>query len=582
GAVAACVMGMATKEVMVTAPLLLWLYDWMFVGGSWSEVWRQRWRFHAGMMVLGWGVLAAIMLQTNGSNLGNVESLIHQLGGAHVAQTNFNHDVPWLEYARIQPWAMARYLCLSFWPSPLVFAYGADVARSPFGVVASTLLMVLLLATTVVALARRHWTGYAGAWFFLILAPTSSVVPLSGQMVAEHRMYLPLAAVMMLWAVGAWMLGLKVLRQIAGEGEKAAQWAKGTAAVLMTLLLVCFGKATMARNADYRTSFAIWTDTVSKWPGNAAARSNVGLALHEMGRDDEAIAHFEKALSMDPRDPATHYNLAIVLLSLGSIEQAIEQYREVVALRPESTAAHNNLGEALLRSGRPDEAMEQFQKVIEVNPHFAGAENNLGNVFLQMGRWPEAISHYEKALEIDPDSASAHSNLGSVLLRTGRFDDAITHYERALELRPDFVDAHNNLAAALQQKGRFKEALAHLEEGVKRSPEALGVSNNLALFLATSDDASLRDGARALKLAQRVNQRSGGNRPEFLHTLAAAYAETGKFIEADETAERAQSLAMAQGDPIQAEVIRNARKLYQAGKPLRHAPPVEGGEKSDP
>ncbi|HEY2574586.1 MAG TPA: hypothetical protein VGH65_10965, partial [Verrucomicrobiaceae bacterium] len=273
-ALLSCAMGMGVKEVMVTAPLVVLFYDWMFGTGSWRGVWRMRWKFHLALMLLGWGALAAVMFGAHGSNLGNVKALLLQAGGTKDSVWA-GHEVHWLDYARAQIWAVARYVRLCFWPSPLVFAYGRDIPGSFADLAPSALLLGLMLAGTVFACRRRHGVGFAGAWFFVILAPTSSVVPLSGQLAAEHRMYLPLAGIVAPVLLGGWLGWRRQANRWRDKpaGIRTFKWA-GTSFVVAVLIML--GGLTMARNSQYKTALSIWQDTLSKWPSNASAHLNVG------------------------------------------------------------------------------------------------------------------------------------------------------------------------------------------------------------------------------------------------------------------------------------------------------------------
>ena len=199
--------------------------------------------------------------------------------------------------------------------------------------------------------------------------------------------------------------------------------------------------------------------------------------------------------------------------------------------------AHNNLGNALMDLGRLDEAAVQYREAIQIDPRFAEVHYNLGNVLTARGHGDEAIAEYQKAVDIKPDHAFAHANMGSILARQGRFKEAAGHFRRALEIKPAFPD----------------------------------ISNNLAWLLATCPEAGLRNGGEAVALAQRTNQFCGYRRPDYLDTLAAAYAETGRFPEARETAYRALELARQQNQQALSDDLRARLALYQAGKPY-HTP----------
>ncbi|MGA3008002.1 MAG: tetratricopeptide repeat protein, partial [Opitutaceae bacterium] len=370
-----CFLGMASKEVMVSAPLMVLLYDRTFVAGNFRTAWRQRWRLYLGLAAT-WLLLGYLVVGTQGR------------GGS----AGFGAGITWWSYALTQFRAIVHYLRLSLWPSPLVFDYGTTLATQASAIVPYAAIVILLVAGTVFALWGRTEIGFLGAWFFAILAPSSSVVPVVTETMAEHRMYLPLAA-LVVWVV----LGLYRLL-----GRRSA--------VIFLALAAGLGWATIQRNKVYRDEEALWSDTVAKCPGNARAFYNLGCALGErQDRLPEAIVAYETALRIDP-------NYAL---------------------------AHNNLGNALAQSGRLSDAIVQFVAALRIDPDCADAHTNFGNVLSSMPeRLPDAIAQYEEALRIKPDFAEAHCNLGTALLSVpGRLSDARVEFETALRINPDLAQA---------------------------------------------------------------------------------------------------------------------------------------------
>lgn len=276
--------------------------------------------------------------------------------------------------------------------------------------------------------------------------------------------------------------------------------------------------------------------------------------------------------------------LVVALIILGFGGQTLRRNRDyrteysiwldTVMKNPASHRSHNNLGIAILQKGQVDEAIVHYQKALQIKPDFAEAHNNLGKALRQAGQVDEATIHYKRALEINPDFAEAHYNLGNALLQKRQVNEATIHYKRALEIKPDYAEAHNNLGMASFQKGQMDEAITHLELAIKINPTALDALNNLAWIMAIGNEPSMRNGGRALELAQMADQLSGGNHPIVLHTLAAAYAECGRFAEATECADRALALAISQGNTVLTNAIRDERALYQARKPMRDIRPV--------
>jgi tetratricopeptide (TPR) repeat protein len=356
--------------------------------------------------------------------------------------------------------AILHYLRLCFWPHPLVLDYGHHLQSGWLMAVCGVLLGMLVMAT-LVALWRWPKVGFLGAWLLAILAPTSSVVPVVDP-IFEHRMYLPLAAVVI----------LVVFAGDAGGGSLVRwewlprRWANVLGGSMVAAAGLTLGILTFQRNADYQSDLSIWRDTVGKVPNNSRAHNNLGAVLARRGRIDEAMAHYQRALEIKPDYADAHNNLGAVLTRRGRIDEAIAHYRRALEIKPDYAEAHYNFGITLRGRGRIDEAIDHYQRALEIKPDYADAHNNLGLALAGRGRIDEAITHYRKALEIKPDYAEAHINLGAALARRGRIDEAIAHFQKALEIKPDYAEAHINLGIGLARCGRIDEAIEHYRKAL--------------------------------------------------------------------------------------------------------------------
>jgi len=279
-------------------------------------------------------------------------------------------------------------------------------------------------------------------------------------------------------------------------------------------------------------AIAYFQKALQMQPGYPEAHYNLGIALFRKGRTDEAIAHLQAAVALRPNFADAHNNLANLLLQEGKVDEAIAHYQTALETMPASAPAHSNLGEALLQKGRVDEAIVHFQAATQLLPDSAEAQNTLANALIRGGRVDEAQTHLLKALELRPDFAQAHNNLGLVLLRAGQTDQAITHFQQALAAQSNNAPAHSHLGQVLLQKGRVQEAIDHYRAALALEPADASTLNNLAWVLATRPEASPRDGAEAVELAQQANRLSEGANASMLGTLAAAYAAVGRFAEA--------------------------------------------------
>ena len=233
--------------------------------------------------------------------------------------------------------------------------------------------------------------------------------------------------------------------------------------------------------------------------------------------------------------------------------------------------ARDDLGNLLRKEGRVDEAIAQYQEALQIKTNYAAAHYNLGIALRQTGRLEEAIAQYREALQCNPSYADADVDLGAALLDAGRLDEAIAYLQKALQLNPASAKAHNDLGNVFLQKGDTARAAAHFRQAVQINPADPWVKNNLAWLLATSPQASQRDGKTAVDLARQAEELTGEENPIILRTLAAALAEAGRFSEALETAQQGLQSAQAQSNAELSGQFQAEMKLFQAGKPFRTA-----------
>lgn len=437
GAVVSCALGMASKETMVVAPLLVTAWFWIFRRDG--RLMDARVGPLLGGLATTWLLLAWFVASD-----ARGESVGFGLGGW-----------TWWSYLRTQASVIVHYLRLAIVPWPLVFTYAWPPAGSWLEVLPQVLLLASLAAATVLAVAHRHPTGFAGACFFLVLAPSSSVLPIATEVAAEHRMYLPLAAV----------LGVIVTLAFPHLPRRVA-WSSAA------VIAATFGVMTLERNRDYWSLEALMRDTLAKRPGHAKA--HVTLGGHLLGEE-----------------------------------------------------------------------------------RFAEAEDHLR----------QGIAH---APATDPGlSALAHMYLGSALAAQGELAEGIRMLERAREIRPDLGETHAFLGEAYASQGRMVDGVRSFDRAIELLPDVVPLLDRAARLRATSRDPGVRDGALAVRYAERAISIGGSGDWRLLDTLAAAYAEAGRFSDAIAAVERAILAAQATGDSAATGLLEARRALYASKQPLR-------------
>jgi Tfp pilus assembly protein PilF len=423
--VLACLLGMATKEVMVSAPLAVLLYDRTFVAGSLREAWRRRRGLYAGLFST-WLLLAVLVSSTHGR------------GGS----AGFDAPAGVLPYALTQCRAVVHYLRLAFWPDRLVFDYGTALVRNPGDVVGQVLLIALLLAGTLYAARRRPEAGFPALCFFALLAPSSSFVPVATEPMAEHRMYLPLAAVSVLTVAAAY----------AGLSRLAPRHARALLCALCAAAALGLGAATVRRNIDYRSEVALWSDTVRKAPENPRAHNNLAEAFQAGGEPGRAAGEFAAAVRADPDYAPAQYNLGVTLLDSGRPGDAVAHLEKALSAPRHQAELHVYLGEAHERMGQNAEAAEQFSEALRIAPGNSEAAFGLGNNLAIQGRYAEAVDAFRLALARTPGGVRIRNNLGNALMLLGRVDEAVEEYREALRRNPEDASIRDNLERALSAK----------------------------------------------------------------------------------------------------------------------------------
>ena len=338
-AVLSCLLGMGSKEAMVSAPLVILLYDRVFLCGSFGEVLRRRWGLYVGLAGT-WGLVLVLIPQ--GSE------------GAAVLGKGWDS----LAYAATQWEAISTYLRLCFWPRPLILDYGLYRPTSFWQMMPYAMFIGALLAGIVWALRRRAWIGFLGVWFFAILAPSSSFVPVMNQWAAEKRMYLPLTAVVVMAVVSAYTLG-RVL---------VARWkmVERLGYVLAGVIIVTLAALTLRRNYDYRSELAIWEDTVSKRPRSSRAYNGRGLVYWGRGEYETAIADFDRAARLNPNYAKTYNNRGLAYWHKGELEKAVDDFDRAIALKDDFARAYYNRASVHRLKGDYQQANSDFNKAVEL------------------------------------------------------------------------------------------------------------------------------------------------------------------------------------------------------------------------
>ena len=495
GSIVCVGLGSGVKEVILTAPVIMLWYDRAFVSSSWRELVRRRWAYYLAYVVVALPFLPFVLRRAFAS------SPDRMIGVGSAAPGMW-------EYLQSQPGVLLHYVRLCVWPSGQCLDYEWPVATGFWQIVPSGLAILGLLALTIWCVFRHKEWSFLGGWFFLILAPTSSIVPFI-DLAYEHRMYLPSVAVVTGVVIGVYEALQALARRREIHGRRVVLHS-----VALLVAAIGLGSLTVSRNRLYQSEAAIWQDAVDKAPDNwrahfnlstsldqtdfarrekhlrrslelapdwSPAWMNLGILLKDTNRLDASLACFDKAAELTPDDPDVYANAGPTWGLMDQRERAIECYKKALALNPNHALANCNLGRALMDLGQYDEAFPLLQKAIEVAPEFRDARSNLGIAYARLGDIEQAIQCFRQILQRAPEDYEAHYNMARIL-GPSQPRRAIQHYVAALQINPGFSKAHNNLAVFLENS-QPERACQHYRMAIDSDPENAKAHLNYADLL---------------------------------------------------------------------------------------------------
>ena len=493
-AIICCAAGMACKESMVTAPLAVLLVDRLFVFESMRKAVEARWRLYVGLAAT-WAFLAVLHAPS-----------------PNIRSAGFSTNVSVWTYLLNQTVMIVRYLRLAVWPTSLVVSYGWPLPLTlpdvwPYGVV-----VVGLLIGTLIALWKRPALGFMGAWFFLTLAPTSSILPIATEVGAERRMYLPLMAIVALVVFGA----VVAWQRRTPARSASLEWI-AVAAVTVALMM-----GTMTRNREYRSPLTLAETSVARWPSSVGEHI-LGSEWLVAGNKEEALTHFRRAV---PAAPRAYYSLATTEFEEGQWDAAIRDFRAFLQAQPllrEAVSARLYLAQALahksqwadaIEQGRLvltmhpssdeaadaklliadclrgqqmyDAAVAQYQAYIDARPNDARGATGLAMSFVGLNRTADAATWFTRAADLTPDDSAAQRNAAMALLETRRVDAAAVYAERAARLRPDDAVAHDVFGLVLFYQRKVPAAIEQFQVALRLDPAAADVRAHLEQALRSS------------------------------------------------------------------------------------------------
>lgn len=511
-AVLACLCGMLSKEVMVSAPIIVLLFDRTFISGSFGAALSRSWKLYIGLAFT-WVPLVVLSRYSPRS----------KSSGFELCENFHNVLLYWLTQCKV----LLMYLKLAIWPWPLRCAYELPKVDSFASFCLYVVPVLLMSALALWLLKRNSPVGFVFVFVGAVLAPTS-IMPILTEMAAERRMYLPLAALVVLIVVAIYLF---VHRQLAlsvatGDSPANSKTPVIAAAISVISLVIVYSLVGAHRISDYYNETLMWQQVAESQPLNYMAHYNLGLIYNAAGREADSVKELQTSIQAHQRYPASRSALGFALIKAGRMPEALASIQAALEIDPKYVPALNNMGIALTKLGNYKEAIDYLERAIRLDPTHADSHNNLGEALLQVGRTGEANEQFKIAQSLRPDDADTLCNLATAHANNNELPQAIELYERALKLRPDFAKAHNGLGIALHRSGDTRGATEHFKRFKELRPDDPGAYGNLAIIAAGQGD---------LKQAAALYEKAGTllpNAPEPHFMLGSALSQIGQFPEA--------------------------------------------------
>lgn len=485
-AVLACALGMGSKAVAVTAPIAVLLWDAVFAGGTLGRALRARWTLYAGLaltwLVTVWlGVLPQVLSSGEGRTVG------------------FGYEgATWWEYLLTQAHVIWHYAYLTIWPADLVLDYAWPFTSDVLGAIVPGGLLAIALLASVLGVVRGKWWGFAGAFFFLVLAPTSSVIPIADASM-EHRMYLPLLALVALFVVGV----------IAGLDRLTNARPMWIAAPLFLLVATFLSMRTIERNIAYESPREMWRQVTIDRPNNARAWSNYGKLI--LDEDPQAaLEPLRRAVELDPGFVLARVNFGSALIDAGRYDEALEETRAAIEAVEEQPGLLINLGRVRYRTGDAEGAVEAFEQALSIEPGNEVAQSNLEIVsrylaqleearrLREAGRTAESARAYQRYLDNMPSDREALIEYASMMVAGNNVSDVLPRLERVLETDtsdPRITTLHHRASAVAQGRQFVTDGGETTEFSPEKSEQWLRIA------LSNIDEGRLDEAEEALRSA---------------------------------------------------------------------------------
>jgi tetratricopeptide (TPR) repeat protein len=539
-------LGLMAKPMIVTLPFVLLLLDFWPLGRMSRPSLSRLVIEKAPLFALSAACcVAAIWAQQQSHAIASAGeiSLWHRLG--HVLASYLD------------------YIVMLVFPRHLAIFYPYPLHESAARVIGGAAVLALLSVLTIAGARRRPWLAVGWLWFVGMLVPVIGLVQVGDQAMADRYTYLPAIGLFIIVAWGGAELALrypviKLFAPAVGLAMLAATWMqihywKDTRTVFERarqvtqnnyLALSLLGSL-RAADADLDGAMALYREALRDKPNYSKGHFFLAHGLEQQGKIDAAKSEYALALRLNPTFEPAHIFLGLLLAREKKYDQAAAEYEAALKINPRSATAHNDLARLLQTEGRLDESVRHYLAALQFDSSLAQAHNNLGVLYLQKGQLADAVAQLREALRLNPGNVETEYNLALAFNQQQQWKEASEILQRIAPAQPKNANVQYQYGLALAHQGKTREAMSQYAHAILLTPDFAEALNELAWIAATDPHPELRNGPQAVEMAGRACELTGREQPAMLLTLAAAYAETGRFSEAMAAAEKGRDIAKA-------------------------------------
>ena len=415
-------------------------------------------------------------------------------------------ELPFLDRMLNAIVSYVAYLIKIFWPVNLAVFYTYRQFLPSWQVFGAASILLGISIAVIYAIKKAPYLFVGWFWYLGTLVPVIGLIQVGKQSIADRYTYFPSIgiAIILTWSI-VYLLPKVKLRKII--------------IIPAAIILAALTFLTWQQCGYWKNSISLFNHVLQATKDNYLAHNNLGTALAAEGKKEEAIAHYRKAIEINPTFTIAHLNLGAALVAQGRIEEALA----AIKMNPNQEEAHFHLGVVLAAQGRNEEAIAHYLAAIKINPNYDDAHYNLANLFMKQGKIEEAIAHYRQAIKINPDHADAHCNLANVFVKQNKIDQAIEHFREAVRITPSSFASLNNLGVNLEKQLKHDEAASYYRRALVVEPKNPGIYFNLGVALGNKGKVKeaieyfrqaiylkpdYEEARRALKLALEMDQQN--------------------------------------------------------------------------